>query len=134
MRKLHVFLLSTLVLALAACGGGSSPADIEMSMWKKIQSGDYEKAVELWYDNSEHKEGADPKEVKEFIKAFSEKIKVESDKKGGIQSVKLDSETFSEDGQTATVSVTVTYKDGTTDSQKNDYKKIDGKWKMENSK
>ncbi len=135
LRVFQVFLLITLTSVLVACGGGKqSPAEIEMSIWKKIKSGDYEKAVKLWYENSELDPETTPDELDQITQAFTKKIQEEVDRKGGIQDVKIVSEDISEDGQSAVVKVSVTYKNGDVQDPSSKYILVDGKWKMDNSK
>ena len=143
MKKVSVVLLLFAVamcLSLTSCGGGGiggekSPSDIEMGMWKLVQKGNYQKAVDYWFDNSvdEDAKGASKEQVKAMSAMFTEKMKQSMDEKGGLKEIKIQSEEISEDGMTAKVEVLLTYGDGSTEEQTSKYKKVDGKWKMNNS-
>ncbi len=116
----------------AACGGPSSPAEIEMSIWKQVKAGNYEKAVTIWFDNSVKAEEPDKEELKAGIKEFSGKMEASIKKKGGgIKDVKMLEETISEDGNSAKVICEITYNDGSIDKQTGKYVKVDGVWKID---
>ncbi len=138
MKQLNLIRISVLVAIvalLAACGGGEkTPKQIETSIWDHIQKGQYEKAIDIWYENSITDEKTNADEQKEFAKAFAEKMKASIEEKGGIDDVQIVSEEISEDGNTAVVNVLITFKDGTTQNDDSKYTKVDGQWKMSNSK
>ena len=142
MKKVSVILLFVAVamcLSLTSCGGGiaggNTPSGIEMGMWKLVQKGNYNKAIDYWFENSvdEGANGASKEQVKAMSAMFTEKMKQSMDEKGGLKDIKIESEEISEDGMTAKVEVLLTYGDGTTEEQTSKYKKVDGKWKMNNS-
>ena len=135
LNLVHVFLLAVVVSVLAACSGGEkTPGQIEMSIWNTIESGNYEKAMDMWYENSAVSPDKNQADQKEFVKAFADKMKSSIEEKGGIQEVKIVSEELSEDGETAIVAVKITFKNGTTQEDDSKYIKVDGKWKISNSK
>jgi len=143
MKKVSVVLLFVAIamtLSLTSCGGGGilgekSPADIEAGLWKLVQKGDYEKAMDYWVENStdENMKGKSKEEVKAMSKMFAEKMKESMKEKDGLKDFKIVSEEISEDGTTAKVTVLLTNGDGSTDEQTKKYKKVDGKWKMDSS-
>jgi len=144
MKKVSVVLLfvaAAMCLSLTSCdgggsvSGGKSPSDIEMGMWKLVQKGNYQKAINYWMENSadEDAQGASKDQIKAMSSMFSEKMKQSMDEKGGLKDVKIESETISEDGMTARVEVLLIYGDGTTEEQTSEYIKVDSKWKMNNS-
>jgi hypothetical protein len=142
MKKVSVVLLlcaMAMTLSLTSCGGGGgggkSPADIEKGLWKLIQKGNFEKAGEYWMENSikDDSKGTSKEEMKAMTAMFAEKAKQSVEEKGGLKDFKIENEEISEDGMTAKVTVLLTYGDGTTDDETNKYKKIDGKWRRDNS-
>jgi len=76
-------------------------------------------------DDSLDKEGK-----AEMIKAFAEKAESSTEAKGGLKSFEIMEENISEDGLTAAVSVKLVYGNGTEDSDKLNFVKEDGKWKL----
>jgi hypothetical protein len=139
MKKVSIILLcfvATISLSLISCGGGGitgekSPSDIELGMWKLVQKGNYEKAIDYWAENSADDAGKE--QMKAMSKMLVEKMKESMDEKGGLKDVKIESEEIDDDGMTAKVNVLLTYGDGSTEEQSNKYKKVDGKWKIDSS-
>jgi len=132
-RVVQVFLFSLLAIGFVSCGGSKKPADIETSIYKEFKSGNYEKGIKIFFDNAIIKESDDVK-VEEVVQVFSEKAKESMEKKGGIKSFKITSEEFSDDKQSATVTVQVEYGDGDVKEESNKYKLVDGQWKIETGK
>ena len=140
MKKVLVILsivAVTMSLLLVSCGGGASggksPSDVELGFWKLVQKGNYEKAADYWMENSTDDDKGQKEQMKAMSAMFSEKIKQSVEEKGGLKDVKIESETISEDGLTAKVEVLLINGDGTTDEQTKKYRKVDGKWKMDNA-
>jgi len=144
MKNVSIILLSVAVamcLSLISCSGSisisgeKSPSDIEMGMWKLVQKGNYKKVADYWLENSvdeDFKDGS-KEQIKMMSSMFSEKMKESMEEKGGLKDFKIESEEISEDGTTATVEVLLTYGDGSTEEHTSKYKKVDDKWKMNNS-
>ncbi|MDR0835526.1 MAG: DUF4878 domain-containing protein [Tannerella sp.] len=136
MKKVMYFLVSAaMILAVSSCGGGSSsPSSIEKSIYSQFQKGNYEKGIEIYFDNiSGDDDAGKPKsadETKEAVKAFAGKVKQSIDAKGGIKKFEIVEEKIAEDGKTATVASKITYGDGSGDEQSTKYVKQDGKWKI----
>ena len=142
MKRVSVILLFVAMattLSLTSCGGGisgeKSPSDIEAGLWKLVQKGDFEKAMDYWMDNAteESMNGTSKEEMKAMSKMFAEKMKESMGEQGGLKDFKIVNEEISEDGTTAKVTVLLTNGDGSTDEQVKKYKKVDGKWRMDSS-
>jgi hypothetical protein len=130
MKKVSVVLLlcaMAMTLSFTSCGGGggSNPVDIETTLWKYIQKGDYEKAIKYTVDISVT--GENTEMMKTMGAMFAGKMKEAMEEKGGLKDFKVTE--VSNDGTTAVLNVNCTYGDGTTDDQSTTYTKIDGKWK-----
>jgi len=135
MKKVSVVLVllaMTIGLSLVSCGGGgSTPADLEKNLWTYVQKGDYEKAIKYWADISV--DGDTKDQMKAMTTMFAEKMKNSMEEKGGLKEFNIVKETISEDGESATVDVALTYGDGSTDEQSNKYVKVDGKWRKDSA-
>ncbi len=129
-----VVLVSMILTFMFVACSGKSPADIEMSMWKQVQKGNYEDAMEILVKNSMRSEDDTPEKQREVVTMFAEKVKASCEEKGGIKDIKLLEESISEDGNTALVTLEITYKNGSTKEERSKYKKVDGDWKIDMSK
>lgn len=128
MKKL--FTLLSLVCALfctVACSSpNSTPTSITEAYMDALQSEDYEAITELFYfDEANPEEAA---EGKQMITSLISKVGPEMEKRGGIESYEIVSETISEDGESADVDVKVTYGNGNVENQTSETVQHDGKW------
>ena len=130
---MYFFVAATFTMMTVSCSKSSavkSPKEIEESIYTEVQNGNFDKAVELFYDNVDRGDNASTKIEKEEMKAISEKTKQSAEVKGGLKSFDILSETISEDGKTATVSTQINYGNGSVDLQQSSYMNKDGVWKM----
>lgn len=130
---MYFFVAATITMMTVSCSKSSavkSPKEIEESIYTEVQNGNFDKAVELFYDNVDRGDNASTKIEKEEMKAISEKTKQSAEAKGGLKSFDILSETISEDGKTATVSTQINYGNGSVDLQQSSYMNKDGVWKM----
>ena len=133
MRKVFSFLaVAVIALFTASCGGGgNTPASIEKAICSQMQKGDYEKAIEIMFENiddsSDVPSGA---EKEKFLTAFAEKAKQSADAKGGIKSFEITGEEISEDGLSATVTSKIIYGNGKEETKTSKYINKDGKWRV----
>ena len=138
MKKIFSFLaVATFAFFAVNCGGGSSsgggsnaPAGITKSIYSQMQKGNYVKAVEVMMNNLDSDDSLDKEGKAEMIKAFAEKAESSTEAKGGLKSFEIMEENISEDGLTAAVSVKLVYGNGTEDTDKLNFVKEDGKWKL----
>ena len=128
------FLLTVMLFAACSGSGGKTPKQIEMLMWDNLKSGNYVKAVDIWFENSVTDENADVQEQKELIEVFPEIMKSVIEKKGGIGNVEIISEDISEDGKTVVLTMSIAFKNGVTETENSQYKKVNGRWKIYNAK
>ena len=126
--------MAAIALVMAACGGDNSPKGVAEQAVKCIQDKDYEGYVDLM--RITEKEGQDVAETKQGI-ADLLRSKAEStlDKKGGIKSYEVLSETVADDGNSAVVQIKVTYGNG--EEKTDDMKMVKsdgGKWLIDSGK
>lgn len=135
MKKIIGFIaMAAIALVMAACGGDNSPKGVAEQAVKCIQDKDYEGYVDLMLITE--KEGQDVAETKQGI-ADLLRSKAEStlDKKGGIKSYEVLSETVADDGNSAVVQIKVTYGNG--EEKTDDMKMVKsdgGKWLIDSGK
>jgi len=132
-RKKLVKMTLSLVLGLVMVScGESSPADIEMSIMQQLQKENYEKAIDIWVENTQWEEDADIGEMKEQMRVLAGKMKQSVQEQGGIKEVILIEEDI-EDNYAGVIYL-VKYGDGTEEKNEIEYEKVNGKWKRENRK
>lgn len=135
MKPLKLFLSLFIVLATlmtVSCGeggvAGSSPGDVVKTMAINLQEENYDAVVDL-YINKNGEELTD--EEKNKVKAFLPSAMEEMDKKGGLKEVVIVEETFSEDGNAATVKSYLIYGNGEKSNEdKTDLVKVNGDWRV----
>jgi len=133
----RLFICVLLTGFLTACSS-NSPGQITMSIWNQMKKGNFEKAINIWFDNADDSsmgqaESMTGGDKKEMIKALAEKAKQGADKKGGIKDVEMVDESIAEDGNSATVTVKIIYNDESTDTDITKFIKKDGTWKIDAS-
>jgi hypothetical protein len=133
MRIVSSFLVAAfIIVAAVGCGGlgGDTPTSITKSIYSQLQSGNYEKGIEVFTSYLDSDKTPTAEEKKQFIEGFSAKAKDTMDKKGGVKSFTIVNETISSDGISATVEAQVTYGNGKTEEEKLKFIKKDGQWKI----
>ena len=132
MRKMiRLMAVAIAAVAMAACGSKtSSPEEAAEAFLKSYQKGDYASMVDQMY----FKQQLTDEEKKEYVAIFEAKITSELDEKGGIASYEIGETEKAEDGQTAKVSYTITYGDGSNQPQKMDLILVDGEWRPSSGK
>jgi hypothetical protein len=123
--------VAAIALVAASCGGGDTPSAITESIYSQLQKGNYEKAFAIWADNLDEEELPAAEEKAAFVSALSEKAKQSAEVNGGAISFKIENEEIAEDGNSATVKLTIVYGErGGIGTERNRYVKKDGKWKL----
>ncbi len=122
------------VFAFCACSGNTPTQTVEQAI-ECLQKRDYDGFAELVYMNED--EGVDVESQRKMISGMVGSMASEAfDSKGGIKSYDVTSEEIANDGETATVTATVTYGNGTV--KKNDVSKLrkskDGQWMLDMGK
>jgi predicted metal-dependent phosphoesterase TrpH len=127
---MNFLVITAIALFAVSCGGGSNtPAGIEKAVYSQLKSGNYEKAVEILFDNLDGTDEA-TKDKAQSVAAFAEKVKESSEEHGGIKDFEILEEKISDDGETATVKTKVIFGNGSENTETNEYVKKDGKWKL----
>ena len=132
MRKSIYFLTFVFsVLLFAACGSDTSTPKAAAENWgNMMKAGDYKGIVDqiAFPDEMSAEEKEQSKQM--FLSLFEEKAKAQVEKKGGITSTEVVSETVAEDGKTAKVEMKITYGDGSVDDETVELVNVDGEWKL----
>lgn len=137
-QLIKMCLLFAVAMAMFACTGGNTPSAVAEKSVKCIINDDYEGYVDMMYFDA--KITADKEQFeqqkKQWAAMLKEKVTKSMEKNGKkMKSGKAVSEEISEDGDRATVVMTVKYDDGTeaTDNVKL-RKDKDGNWKLDAGK
>lgn len=125
-------LLSFVLVMLAFCScSDNSPEGVAKQYFSYIQSGKYEKVVDLIHFKKE----PTSEEKEQIVAMVKDKGAKELEKKGGITSFEIGEVTLNDEGTAATVKANLTYGDGTTDDDKVKLMKTDdGKWMVDTGK
>lgn len=110
---------------MVACAGGRTPKSVASKFYQAIGQGDYPGA--LSYTTAANQE-CDT----ELIYAIMDKERKSIEAKGGVQDIQVLSEEISpieEEG--ATISVQITYGNGSTNDEVFDMVKVDNRWKID---
>lgn len=132
MKKLMSFVIAVFaILAITACSS-NSPKDVAEKAMKCLVNQDYKGYVDLIYlqDENKSKEDVDKAKAKaqlvELLQNKGEKMIKENEE---VESFEITKEEISEDGNSATVDLNITYKNGKTDDTTVKLcKDKDGKW------
>ena len=128
MKKIVLSVATVITLFCATSCGGDTAADKALDIVGYMQDGNYASFVDELHEVP-GKEISDIKK-KQLVLMFEEKGGESIKKKGGIESFALVSEKLSKDGNSATVEVSITYGDATTDKEKlKMIKDANGEWK-----
>lgn len=114
-------------LCLFSSCSADSPGDVVKKFMGYTKDGKSDKMLEYLV----LKEGIDASEKKQAelaIAALAEKAKTSMEKKGGLKSVEVESETIDE--EKATVVLKLIYGDESEDTNSYNLEKHDGKWKI----
>ncbi|MBM3163458.1 MAG: DUF4878 domain-containing protein [Chlorobi bacterium] len=109
------------IMAIAGCSlFNTGPSSVVKKFFYSVEAGKTEDAINLLSTETKQMFGGK-------FNAYIAQQTVDIKKKGGIASIETQE---SITGDTARVTYTVTYGDGSTEEGKNDLIKQDGKWKM----
>lgn len=130
MKKIFSMLSFVLVaLAFVSCSKNSPEGVLEEYM-ACLQAGKYEEAIDLCY----FKNGLTDEKKQEYVASMSEKWGKKFERKGGFLGVDITNVEMAEDGESAKVSYTMKYGDGSSEEKTSDLLKIDGTWKLDSGK
>ena len=110
---------------ISCSGGANSPTGVSKSFLLKVEKGDTEAAAKMF----EGMENATEEEMQKS-KALLDESSKEIAAQGGIKKVDVLNETISEDGQTASVDLKVTFGNGEEDESTTKLIKTEDGWKL----
>ena len=116
-------------LLVMACSS-NTPGGAALKYYNDVKNGNYEAYVE----GIAFKEEITAEDKEQFVTLMKEKADKEYKKKEGISKVEMLSEEMAEDGQTATVTMKITYGNGETEESDVAMVLKDGAWKMDMKK
>lgn len=116
MKKLMSFVIAVFaILAITACSS-NSPKDVAEKAMKCIVNQDYKGYVDLVYLQDENKSKEDVGKAKaQLVELLQNKGEKSIKENEGVESFEVTKEEISEDGNSATVDLNITYKNGKTD-------------------
>lgn len=116
MKKLMSFVIAVFaILAFTACSS-NSPKDVAEKAMKCIVNQDYKGYVDLVYLQDENKSKEDVDKAKaQLVELLQNKGEKSIKENEGVESFEVTKEEISEDGNSATVDLNITYKNGKTD-------------------
>ena len=122
-------LLALVAIIVMACSS-NTPGGAALKYYNDVKNGNYEAYVE----GIAFKEEITAEDKEQFVTLMKEKADKEYKKKEGISKVEMLSEEIAEDGQTATVTMKITYGNGETEEPDVAMVLKDGAWKMDMKK
>ncbi len=120
--KLKISLILLVVVTMVSCFGGSAAATVK-DFYGKIEAGKLESAMELLSNSTRSQVSAD--KMKQSLQQGTRQI----DAKGGIKKIEVTEE--KEIGETASVTVKITFGDGSEEINQSSLIKEDGKWRIQ---
>ncbi|WP_298015891.1 DUF4878 domain-containing protein [uncultured Parasphingopyxis sp.] len=123
MKNLFKFFAPVLFAVAAACsgGGGGGPGDVVEDFNMALAEGDVDAAIE-------HIQPSQRDAVRPKLEMVAPMAASQLEAQGGIDSIEVTNEEISEDGNTATVSYTVTFGNGETSEDQDTLTMVDGTW------
>ncbi|MDD6016732.1 MAG: DUF4878 domain-containing protein [Prevotellaceae bacterium] len=128
-KVLSILSLALVVLTFVSCSK-NSPEGVIQQYVADIQAGQYEDAIDLFY----FKKSLTDSQKQQYATMLRDKLGKELDKKGGISGVEITNVEMAEDGESANVSYTIKYGDGSAKASTDKVVKVDGDWKLETNK
>ncbi len=129
MKRMMYGLLALVAIIVMACSS-NTPGGAALKYYNDVKNGNYEAYVE----GIAFKEEITAEDKEQFVTLMKEKADKEYKKKEGISKVEMLSEEMAEDGQTATVTMKITYGNGETEESDVAMVLKDGAWKMDMKK
>ena len=120
--KLKISLILLVVVTMVSCFGDSAAATVK-DFYGKIEAGKLESAMELLSNSTRSQVSAD--KMKQSLQQGTRQI----DAKGGIKKIEVTEE--KEIGETASVTVKITFGDGSEEINQSSLIKEDGKWRIQ---
>ncbi|MFR9650294.1 MAG: DUF4878 domain-containing protein [Rikenellaceae bacterium] len=128
MKCLKLFVAAIAMVAMVACGGGSSASSVAVKQVECQYNCDIDGLLKLCNMTAEEKEQFKPMLDEKMVKSIEKELASVD----GFKGAKAIEEVISEDGSEATVQVELTFGDGSTKIQKVEVENVDGKWMIPN--
>lgn len=123
------FISISCALFLVACGGGDTPEGVAQDFVTAMTKGDTDKVLTLMDISSE--DAAQLEQIRPKLDMAFQQMKKEVDAKGGLKSLEVVKTDISADGNTAKVTLKMTWGNGNSEEMPPmPLKKVDGKWKV----
>lgn len=133
MKKIVSLLIGLFItLAIAACGGNSSPEAAAKAFTEAVYSGDSQKVISMIYLSEKDKKEAGVQDILSGkIKMSVSHEKEVADKNGGLKNISIEGIKYDDDKKSAHVQISVTFKNTEQIKKKNLYLiKTDDGWKV----
>ena len=130
MKKLiYLFAVVAAVFAVSCSSTPATPGGAALNIYQLMVDGKYEAVADEFYFETENpEEAAEGRAL--IVSLMNEKAGPQIEAKGGISALEVVEEVVAEDGQTAKVTIKVTYGNGKEDTNKLDLvKDPNGDWK-----
>jgi len=124
-----VLCLAIMALAVTSCVD-NSPAGVAKEYLESIKAGDYKKTVELMHFNKELSDN----DKEQLVSFFNDKAGKSINAKQGITSYSIDNTEVADDGQSASITYTINYGDGSSDTNDGKVVKVGDEWKIDSGK
>ncbi len=133
MKNSTIYMTLLVLLTLVgfnSCGSNNSnsPGKSVIALFDSMKSKDFEKSASMYVKNKGEKLSKEEAKKLEGMIGMGAK---NYEKKGGLDSITIDEEKISEDGNSAKVSFTIYYKNGKTEKETMHLAIINGKWMFE---
>ena len=129
-KVIYLLSIALIAIAFAACSSKNSPEGAVNAYLKAMQKNDTRAAMEMFHFSKPLTD----EEFNEYVAMVDDKVVKQNEKKQGIASWKINEVEMAEDGQSAVVSYTVKYGDGTEQADKQKAVLVDGKWMLDSGK
>ena len=129
-KVIYLLSIALIAIAFAACSSKNSPEGAVNAYLKAMQKNDTRAAMEMFHFSKPLTD----EEFNEYVAMVDDKVVKQNEKKQGIASWKINEVEMAEDGQSAVVSYTVKYGDGTEQADKQKAILVDGKWMLDSGK
>lgn len=130
MKKLILGAIAILCVFFMVSCSSNTPTDKAKAYLDDIKDGNYKELIGHLYFKQEITE----ENKQQYVNMLEEKAAKTIEKKGAIEGYEITGEEISEDGNTATVTYTMTYAKSKDENEKVKLIKIDDKWVVDSGK
>lgn len=129
-KVIYLLSIALIAIAFAACSSKNSPEGAVNAYLKAMQKNDTRAALEMFHFSKPLTD----EDFNEYVAMVDDKVVKQNEKKQGIASWEINEVEMAEDGQSAVVSYTVKYGDGTEQADNQKAVLVDGKWMLDSGK